>query len=508
MLKNYSSSGFQSSNLSLTYSSGKKVRELVKDYNIASSSYRKKYEREDILRAFNEVKISQIVDISRYTYKTNPLYTQYINYYSTIYPYRWAVFPRLDSAKIKKSTYTRWYDVLNYVEMINPELLFIDIARRVLIEGSCYIAIKDENSYFGVQFLPRRYCRSNTTYRGRPVVEFNVTYFDSLKPTDKKEALKTFPSTVVSAYKDWQNMKDKTSEDEWQALGVDYSYKFTLRPDDLPLIYGVVLDLLDVQDAKDITMFKIEQEVSKILVQKFGVDNQGQPVIALPELKQFQRDTSTALASIPGLDVMTTYADVSVENLQKATSSSSTETPISQIGQDAYEAAGVSSKLINSDNAGTLGKSIQLNEATMTYLLLQLRQFLQVRIDVHTASNKESYTLEMPEVSRFNWKDKYDSYIKDNLLNSKMLAQVISGRRQSDIMAAYFFEEACFGGSEEDGQSSASSSSSSDSSSDGSNDDSGSNASATSGSDTGEVGRPELPDDQKSEKTLQNRESL
>ena len=154
------------------------------------------------------------------------------------------------------------------------------------------------------------------------------------------------------------------------------------------------------------------------------------------------------------------------------------------------------------------GKTIQLNEATMTYLLLQLRQFLQVRIDVHTASNKESYTLEMPEVSRFNWKDKYDSYIKDNLLNSKMLAQVISGRRQSDIMAAYFFEEACFGGSEEDGQSSASSSSSSDSSSDGSNDDSGSDTSATSGSDTGEVGRPELPDDQKSEKTLQNRESL
>lgn len=507
MLKNYTNNLISLPGR-LTYSNPVKNRELIKEYNIGSASGRKKikYDRDKIEHAIKDVNHKDLTNISKYWYKTNPNYYRMIEYLVGILPFYWAIFPRVRTKKKNSAVLNGWYDALDYMEMINPEILGPRILRKVIIEGACYVAVKDDEKYgskiYGVQFLPKEYCRSNKTYKNQPLVDFDVSYFDNLSPDDREQALQMYPSIITKKYEKWRKSKDKTLGSKWQTLDPNYSYAFSLRQDRLPMLLGVVLDQLDIQDAKDITMFKIEQEVAKIFIQKFNTNSQGERIYPLVEVQSYNRDVSDTLSDVPGLDVISTYADAQILDLQKS-NAASTETPISQVAQNPYDTAGVSSKLFNADNAGTLAKSITVDENLIFPFLNEFKDFLQIRLDV-TFNEKSEYLktpfkIILPRVSTFNWQDLHGIYGKENALNSQMLAQIVSGRRQSDIMAAYYFEKVYFDFTEDADSGSSTSNTNSSSSTTDKSDDTATN---------GQVGRPELPDEQKSEKTLQNRESL
>lgn len=505
MLKNYGSTLISLPG-GLAYSNPVKNRELIKEFGPSYSSSNKaaRYDHDSIEKAIKKVHRHELINISRYWYKTNLNYYRLIEYLVGIYPFYWALFPRIREKKKKTKVLNGWYDALDYMEMIDPERIAPQILREVLIEGSCFIAVKDEEKYgekvYGLQFLPKKYCRSNKNYRNQPIVDFDVTYFDSLPKDQYETALQTYPSVITKKYKSWKKTKDPN--DKWQMLDPDYSYVFSLRKDRLPAIVGVALDQLDVQDAKDITMFKIEQEVSKILVQKYGTNSQGDRIYPVPEIQTYQREVSDALSGIPGLDVISTYADVDIKDLQKS-NAASTETPISQVVTNPYETVGISSKLFNADNASTLAKSVTVDENLIYPFLSEFKDFLQIRLDLNFNQNldyeKTPFKIILPRVTTFNWQDLYGIYSKESALSSQMLAQVVSGRRQSDIMAAYFFEKVYFDFTEDAASGSSTSNTNSSSSTANESESTASN---------GQVGRPELPDEQKSEKTLQNRESL
>lgn len=143
-----------------------------------------------------------------------------------------------------------------------------------------------------------------------------------------------------------------------------------------------------------------------------------------------------------------------------------------------------------------LDKSIASDESSMRSLLLQFGMVFD-RIAQNRSSNpkKWNFRLYMLETTQFNYKDISKMYKEHVQMGySKMLPQIALGHSQSAIINTAFFENDILHLSEVMIPPLISSSMSGED--------------ILGAKDSVEAGRPELPDEQKSDKTIQNRESM
>lgn len=429
----------------------KSPQNLINIYRQEEGRLNVKHTRTEYNRAINNFDLKKIRELSRYFYRSNLLYSRTIDYLSTLLCYYWKIEPKMRPSKIDgdmNELIDKWWETLEYIEEINPEKLGVEISRRALVNGSCYIAVKEKtkkSNSFGIQFLPNEFCRVRKKYLNRNVIDFDVTFFDT-KFSDlrkRNEALLSFPPCISEKYYEYKQMKNKTTDSNWMTIDPDYGFCFTLREDELPYIISSVLDILDLQDIKDITMFKFEQALSKLLVQKFGTNQDGNPIIDLPELKIFHKDACDMLSKIPGVDVLTTYADVDSVDLENSQIDSDSN-PMEIVTQNFYNSTGVSKLLFNADNSGTLSKAIIPNESLMFILLKQINEFLQVRLDVNFkkgATKKFNFTIELPPLTESNKLEMAKMYKEQVAIGySKFLPAIALGQRQSAIMSSFVFE--------------------------------------------------------------------
>ena len=147
MLKNYSDIKTQVQPVNLSYSSDIGLSELVRD------RYRRepvrKLDRSPLMAALEKNDIKTLRQMSKQVYRTQGYYARLVDYYSTLPTYCWAMFPRLRSTGVSKSVTKNWWQAISYIEMINPQHLGPIIARKVLLDGACYIAVKDYDSKEG-----------------------------------------------------------------------------------------------------------------------------------------------------------------------------------------------------------------------------------------------------------------------------------------------------------------------------------------------------------------------
>lgn len=489
--------------------SDKTLEATIQSYQDEPSYTNRKITRASINKAIRDRNLEDIRKYSRYFYYSNNIYIRVIDYFSNMLCYYWMITPRIRKSKQKEvdndTIMDSWWDALLYIEDINPESIGPYIANKILLEGACYVAVKEKptkKSTFGIQYLPIQYCRVRKRYLDRDVIDFNVKYFDDKFTTTEKrlQALESYPDCISKEYLEWKSMPNKTTGSEWRTIDPKYGFRFSLRNDEVPYFMGIVLDLLDLQDVKDITMFKLEQELSKIIIQHFGINSEGNPLVDMDVLKQFHKSTSTMLSSIPGVDVITTYADIDSIDLQGSQKDSSLE-PVNSIIDNVYNSAGISKLLFNADNAGTLTKSITIDENIMFIFLKQLKGFLKTRLDVRFKKGKIGKILDfgvtMPEITYFNRADMIKIYKEQASLGySKFLPAIASGQRQTDIMSLLVFENDIL-----DLVSMMKPPASS-------NTVSSKISEKVESDDTKEVGRPKKSDEEISEKTIKNKENI
>lgn len=499
--------------------SEKSLNSVMQLYQDDSPYSKRKLTRGNINKAINNVDLVELRKFSNYSYYSNNIYSRAIDYFANMLCYYWMITPRIRKSKqsevLNDEILDMWWDALLYIEDINPESVGPYIARKVLLDGACYVAVKEKStkkSTFGVQYLPINYCRVKKRYLDRDVIDFNVKYFDDKfsNPAKRLKALEAYPECISKEYYEWKRSPKKETDSEWRTIDPDFAFRFTIRNDEIPYFIGTILDLLDLQDVKDITMFKLEQELSKIIVQHFGMNNDGQPVVDMDILKQFHTSTSNMLSAIPGVDVITTYADVDSIDLQNSQRDSSLE-PVTAVIDNVYNSAGISRLLFNADNAGTLAKSIIIDENVMFIFLKQFRSFLKARLDVRFKKGKVGKILDfgvtMPEITYFNRADMIKVYKEQASLGySKFLPAIATGQRQTDIMSLLVFENDIL-----DLVSMMKPPASSNTTSATANEKSSSKGASSQKEDTGEqkeVGRPKKSDDEISEKTIKNKENI
>lgn len=232
------------------------------------------------------------------------------------------------------------------------------------------------------------------------------------------------------------------------------------------------------------------------------IDRNGDLIFDVEEAQALHSNAVSMLADAIGVDVLTTFADVDVADMSDKSNVSSVD-QLERVERSLYNDAGVSQMQFNTTGNLALEKSIANDEATMTNLVLQFEEYMESILKPFNKNPKRlKYQVQILPTTIYNYKDLSKQYKDQTMIGfSKLLPQVALGQSQSTVIATAYFENELMNLDELFIAPAMSSTQS------------GSNSSGNSTSSSGEAsagsegGRPELPDDEKSTKTIQNRES-
>ena len=478
-------------------------------------------DKETVLRAIQSNDIITMREISNFFYKTSGIYSRLCRYMAYLYRYDWMITPYINGcaflteSSVKDEKVIEGFNkALLYLDNFEVKRFFGEVALKVLRNGCYYGYLVPQTNKMVIQELPASYCRSRFQVNNRPAIEFNMRYFDDAftDTTQRMKILNLFPEEFKKGYHAYRLGKltpDFAGDTSgWYLLDVEKTIKFNINGDDYPFLIAVIPAIIDLDEAQELDRKKMAQKLLKIIIQKMPLDKNGELIFDVDEAQQLHNNAVRMLGKAIGLDVLTTFADVEVANMEQNNATAEDDI-MDRVKQAIYDQAGVSQLQFNSDGNIALNNSILNDEASMYNLLVQFESFLNDLLKPFNKSPKKIlYKAQILTTTIYNYKEMAKLYKEQTQLGySKMLPQIALGQSQSSILANAYFENEILGLSTIFIPPLMSSTMNSDTlKSVGSKKVAGGNETSIEGN--GEVGRNEKADNEKSEKTIANRESM
>lgn len=501
-----------------------------------------------ILQAISERNLPLIREISNYFYNTNGIYSKVCDYFAYLYRYDWYITPEIkdESEKSFEKALIDFNNILGYLDNSHVKKVCGDIASEVVKNGAYYGYISPSRDGLVLQQLPINYCRTRFNIGDMPVIEFDMRFFDeNFRDVNyRMKILRMFPKEFQKGYVLYKQGKLEPDTEYyplgrrdshlvntntqlnwrpgyWYTLEPGSAVKFCFNNGDQPLFINAIPAILDLDAAQDLDRRKQMQQLLKIVIQKLPLDKNGDLIFDIDEARDIHNNAVEMLQHAIGVDVLTTFADVQVEDMADS-NTTTTSDDLERVERTVYNSLGVSKNLFNTDSNLSLEKSILQDESTMRVLLLQFNSFFD-KITQQLGSNKKKYNYRfyMLETTQYNYQNLAKMY-KDQVQMgySKMLPQIAMGHSQSSIIHTAFFENKVLKLSEIMIPPLMSSTLNADSilgtnnqnnnsKNQKTSEETKSTASTTKTVKTSDgAGRPEKADSEKSEKTIQNKESM
>lgn len=404
-------------------------------------------DKKNVLKAINDCDVETMREISELFYRTSGIYNRLLRYLAFLYRYDWYVTPYVNDESMKTEKVLKgFHGCLNLLDNFGVKKTLGEIALKVLKQG-CYYGYKVQNGKHTVlQELPPKYCRSRFYAGRKPAVEFNMKYFDEnfRDANQKMRILNLFPDEFKKGYVLYKTGKlppqFQGDTAGWFLLDPKMSIKFSLNNEDYPAFISVVPLILDLDSAQELDRKRTMQRLLKIVVQKMPLDKNGDLVFDVDEAQQLHNNSVQMLGNALGLRVLTTFADVSVEDVGDTQISAQSD-DLERAERQLFNEAGVSQMQFNTDGNLALEKSGLNDAATMYNLLLQFEEFLNDLIVQFNTSAKVEYKVQILTTTIDNYERLSKLYKEQTQLGySKILPQLALGQTQSSILANAYFE--------------------------------------------------------------------
>lgn len=418
------------------------------------SSYRKvnpNYgDKNFILRALAEHDYNTLRNISKYFFESSGIYQRMCKYLAYLYKYDYFVVPypikEINDSKNEAKLIGDFTKVLSYLDNSDVKRVFGNIALEVIVSGSYYGCILDLGTSFAIQQLPSEYCRSRWSKGADQIVELNMRFFDKYFPdfNYRLKILKLFPKDIQKAYllfKEGKLPGDYPGDTAgWYMLEPGTSVKFNLNGSDFPILAGAIPSIIDLDAAQELDKKKTMQQLLKIIIQKLPLDKNGELIFDVDEARDIHNNAVAMLKRAVGVDVLTTFADIDVADMEHNNATNTDNLERSE--RTVFNNLGTSQNLFNSESNLAMEKSIANDEALMRDLLLQYERMLNVVVGKKfNRPAHYTFTVDILETTIYNYKDISKLYKEQTQLGySKMLPQVALGHSQSNIIASANFE--------------------------------------------------------------------
>lgn len=451
---------------------------------------------------------------SEFYFDYNGIYKRACEYLAYLFRYDYYLIPYVNDNKLKNEKILEEFGKLSsFLDNSNLKRRFNEIALEVVKKGCYYGYRVDDKERLIIQDLPQDYCRSRFTIFGRPAVEFNMKYFDDkFRDSNYKEkVLNLFPPEFKKGYDLYQKRKLKPDqsgdENSWYLLDIHHAIKFNFNGVDTPYLAASIPAILDLEEAQELDRKIMMQQLMKILIQKLPIDKNGDLVFDVDEAKDLHSNATSMLSKILGVDVLTTFADISVEDVGHHETITAKSDSLTKVERGVFNALGMSNNLFNTDGNTALEKSILNDEAVAKTLILQLQDFLNDTLSIMIKNKtKCDFKVKILETTIYNYQNLSKLYKEQVQLGySKFLPQLALGHTQSEILAELDFENNVLDLSTIMVPAQMSSTMSS---KDLDKNDKTNSTKKQNDLEDNKGGREELPDDEKSDKTLKNLESM
>ena len=406
-------------------------------------------DKQNVLKAIDGYDFTTMREISDFFFRTNGIYSRLCKYMANLYRYDWMITPYINEDKAKQDkVLTQFHNALTLLDNFNVKAFLGKAALRVIRHGAYYgYKIPVDAQHVVIQELPANYCRSRFEVNGRPAVEFNVKYFDEMfKDTAQRmRMLQMFPKDFSKGYILYKEgklpaefMGDTAG---WYLLDPKYAFAFNNCGEEIPLFISVIPYLIDLDQAQDLDRKKMAQQLVKIIIQKMPLDKNGDLVFDVDEAAELHNNAVKMLGKAIGVDVLTTFAEVDVADLADKSSVTSVD-ELEKVERTVYNASGTAQNLFNTDGNLAMANSIKNDEASLTNLILQFENFLNFLIeDFNTSPKKFSFRVELLDTTVYNYQELSKQYKElASMGYSKMLPIIALGHSQSSVLANAYFE--------------------------------------------------------------------
>jgi hypothetical protein len=404
-----------------------------------------------VLDAIRSYDLQAMREISNFFYLVSGIYARLLRYMAFMYRYDWMITPYVNDESVKKEKIlTNFTKGLKILDDFSVKKTFGEIALSILRDGAYYgykVPINKGDTSIVLQQLPVNYCRTRFFKGKKPAVEFNMKFFDEqFRDTNQKmKMLKMFPDEFSKGYVLYKQGKlpPETMGDTrgWYLLDPENTVRFTVNGEEYPAFISAIPLIIDLDEARDLDKKRTLQRLLKIVVQQMPLDKNGELIFDVEEAQQLHNNAVQMLSRAIGVDVLTTFADVSVESMVENQATAQTD-DLARVERQVYNESGVSQNQFNTDGNIALEKSILNDEATMYNMLLQFEEFLNELLKpINGSPKKMEFRVQLLTTTIYNYKDLSKLYKEQMQIGfSKMLPQIALGQSQSSILANAYFE--------------------------------------------------------------------
>ena len=396
-------------------------------------------EIQDIIRSGD---INKIRTLSRYFYRTNSSYRNNIDFLANLFFYDWVVIPQFEEGKGSETQIIKtFYKACEFVEKLDLANLLRGITTEWLVSGIYNGILRIFENKVVIQDLPLAYCRTRfKDFNNLNILEFDLSYFQHFSTKEEREeALVTFPLSVQKAWAQFQ--KGKLTSQWFPILPSDGGICFCFVNDMIPMLISSIPDLKKLDDAIGREEKRDENELRKLLIQRMPIDKDGELVFQLDEVADIHASVAEMLSEIDTVDVLTTFGDTDLENLQENSAATQSADRIAKYKTNAWTSLGRSELLYNATNSSSLAYAIKKDETIMRAYLNAYESWIKFILNAHFAKTNLKFDFEMLPITRFNQEDYQSSYFRGAQYGySKMFAGVAMGIKQTSQLSLMTFE--------------------------------------------------------------------
>ena len=400
---------------------------------------------EEIEEIIRSGEISAIRELSRYYYRTNGRYRNNINFLANLFLYDTLVTPIYESGKGSKAQITKaFYNACGFIEALDIKSTLARITREWLKSGIYYGILQEYGNKVVIQDLPAEYCRTRLKdFNNLNILEFNVTYFIT-KYDDKKTreaAILNFPEVIQKGWKDW-NDKNKKEKDPWVMVPASAGgIVFCFAEDSTPLLIAAIPELAKLKDSVGREEKRDENELYKLLIQRMPIDTNGHLVFELDEVAEIHAGVANMLRDLDTVDVLTTFGETTLENLQDSSAATQANNRIEKYSDNAWDALGSSKLFFNADNSSSLAYVIKRIESVMQDYINGYSTWIKFLINQRFARTGLTFDFEILPTTKFNIGDYIGYYLQQAQFGyPRMRVAAAMGVKQRNLVSAIDFE--------------------------------------------------------------------
>lgn len=376
-----------------------------------------------------------------YMYTASSHFRRIIKYFVGLTDFAYVVSPYnidIEKANDTKKVKKNYLKTLHILDSFNIKNTFNDILTVCFREDTFYGTIRASSDNIMIQQLPSEYCDICSVEEGVINVSFNFSYFDS-----NQALLNMYPEEFTTKYNLYRN--DRVNS-KWQELNSPDSFAIKCNKDILsypvPPFIGVLRELYEIEDYKQLNMTQTELENYALLVMKLEREK-GNYMMPYEDAKDFWMNLDGVLPE----EVGSVLSPMPIEKISLGNNNTSDVDTVRDSEEHLFTSAGVSSLLFNNEKASSnaLLLSIKADQAITFELVKSIENMLNRYL--HSISASKYFKISFLDTSIFNRNEASSEYLKGCQYGLPFVSYYCAaqGLTQSDINNMHYFENEIMG---------------------------------------------------------------